>query len=116
VFVGVEFSCIEDVVVSSVMEVLFELLVSGPDQHVVHEEGVIGSGTDDSDSDSFLLVIPGIPVDNVKLLSGVEIVSGQVFKKLEGTLSHRHVDGSPCDFLISDGVTHDSLGGGGASK
>lgn len=65
VLVGSEFTSVEDVVVGSVLEIPVELGLSGSDQHVGHEEGVVGAGADDSDLDSFLEVPAGISVHHV---------------------------------------------------
>ncbi len=71
---------------------------------------MVGSCADDSDSDSLLLVISGIAVNNVDSLSAVEIVFGNIFDQIERGLSDRHVDFSPADVLLSDWISDDSLG------
>lgn len=51
-----------------------ELLTRGPDEHVAHEEGMVGTGADDPDADSVALVPAGKAIDDVDAVSGVEIV------------------------------------------
>lgn len=51
-----------------------ELLARGPDEHVAHEEGMVGTGADDSDADSVALVPAGIAVNDIDAVSGVEVV------------------------------------------
>lgn len=67
VLVGVELSGVEDVVVGSVMEVGLQLLLGRPDEHIVHEQSVVGTGAHHSDLDAVVGVPPCIAVQNVKL-------------------------------------------------
>ena len=57
------------------MEAL-ELLAGRADQHVAHEESMVGTGADDADLDAVLLVPAGIAIDNVDAVAGVEVVDG----------------------------------------
>ena len=116
VFIGVELASVENIIISAVGEVLLELFIRGLDEHVCHEERVVGSCADDSDTDAFLLVVAGISIDDVESLSGVEIVPGQVFQYSEGTASHWHVDLAPSDLFFADGVSHNSLGTWGSAE
>ena len=109
-FVGVELSGVENVVIGSVGEVFLKLFFSRFDEHVGHEKGVVGPCADDSDTDSFFQVEASVTVDDVESLSGVEIVSGEVFEDGEGRGSHWDVDFAPCDLLLTDGIFDDSLG------
>jgi hypothetical protein len=54
-------------VILRVLEVSGELLLGGPDEHVGHEEGVVGPGADDSDGEPVLWVPAGVRVDHVQL-------------------------------------------------
>ena len=65
VLVGSEFTSVEDIVVSTAREIPVELGLCGSNQHVGHEEGVVGAGADDSDLDSFIEVPAGISVHHV---------------------------------------------------
>ena len=116
VLVCMELASIENVVIGSISEVLLEFFFSGFDEHVGHKKSVVGTGTDDSDTDSLFKVEAGVTVDNVESLSGVEIVSGEVFEDGEGAGSHGDVDFSPGDFLFTNGVLDDSFGVGRSAK
>jgi hypothetical protein len=70
---------------------------------------MIGSSTNDSNSDSFLFVITSISINNIKSFSGVEIISGKIFKDLERALSHGHIDTSPADLFLSDWIGYNSF-------
>ena len=56
------------------MEVL-QLFPRRADEHVAHEQGMVGSGTDDSDTDSVFLIPAGITINNVDSRSGVQVVN-----------------------------------------
>lgn len=71
--VSAELSSIEDVVVCSILEVSVQLLLGGLDEHVRHEEGVVGAGADDSDADPVLRVPSGIAINNIQFAAGVEV-------------------------------------------
>jgi hypothetical protein len=45
------------------------------DEHVAHEEGVVGSGANHPNLDAVLLVPSRKPVDHVDSVSGVEIIN-----------------------------------------
>lgn len=55
------------------MEVL-ELLTAGPDEHVAHEESMVGAGADNANVDAVALVPAGETIDNVDAVAGVEVV------------------------------------------
>lgn len=57
------------------MEVL-QLLGRGADQHVAHEEGVVGTGADHAHSYPVALIPACEAVDDVDALTGVEVVDG----------------------------------------
>lgn len=57
------------------VEVL-ELLGCRADQHVTHEQGMVGTGADDTDIDTIALVPAGKTVNDVDTIPGVEIVDG----------------------------------------
>jgi hypothetical protein len=116
VFVGVELSSVENVVISSVGEVFLELFFSGFNEHVGHEKSVVGPCADDSDTDALFQVVASVTVDDVESLSGVEIVSGEVFEDGEGRGSHGDVDFAPSDFFLTDGIFDDSLCSGRSAE
>lgn len=57
------------------MEAL-ELVAAGPNEHIAHEQGMIGTGADDANIDPVSLVPSGKPIDDVDTVSRVEIVDG----------------------------------------
>lgn len=73
VAVGGEAAGVENGVVW--VEVL-ELLAGGADEHVAHEEGVVGSGANNADVDAVALVPAGEAIDDVDAGAGIEVVDG----------------------------------------
>lgn len=71
VAVGGELAGIVDGVVG--VEVL-ELLAGRADEHVSHEEGMVGASADDTDADSVLFVPASIAVNDIDAVAGVEVV------------------------------------------
>lgn len=71
-FVGRERTSIVDGVVGR--EVL-ELLTGRADEHVAHEECMVGAGTHDSHADSVPLIPASVSVDDVDTASRVEVVN-----------------------------------------
>lgn len=71
VSVGREGSGIVDGVVG--VEVL-ELLTRRADEHVPHEQSMVGAGADNTDADSVLLVPASIAINDVDAVAGVEVV------------------------------------------
>jgi hypothetical protein len=57
------------------VEVL-ELLASRPDEHVAHEESMVGASADNANVDAVALVPAGETIDNVDAVAGVEVVYG----------------------------------------
>lgn len=55
------------------VEVL-ELLTRRADEHVAHEESMVGTSADDTDADTVLLVPAGVSINNVDAVAGVEVV------------------------------------------
>lgn len=54
----------------------FELFTRRADEHVAHEEGMIGARADNADPDAVALIPASESVDDVDALPGVEIVDG----------------------------------------
>jgi hypothetical protein len=69
--VGRESTSVVDCVVG--VEVL-ELLAARPDEHVAHEEGMVGASADNANVDAVALVPAGETIDNVDAVTGVEVV------------------------------------------
>ena len=57
------------------MEV-FEIFAFGSDEHVSHDESMVGTSTHDSDLDSVLLIPSCKAVDNVDAVSCVQVING----------------------------------------
>ena len=90
--------------------VVFELLRRWSDQHVVHEQGVVGSGSDDSDLDSVLRIPTGEAVKDVDVLTGVQVVDGSFTVDFKGVLVHGNVDTArPPDVVLRGLFVDDSL-------
>lgn len=53
---------------------MIEVLSLRSDEHVAHEQSMIGTSANDSDPDAVLLVPSCKPVDNVDTISGVEVI------------------------------------------
>lgn len=62
-----EFASIKDCEVNTLCKILRQLLVRGTDEHLLHEEGVIRSGCNNSALQSVRFVPTSIAVDNKKL-------------------------------------------------
>lgn len=77
---ALQFSSVEDVELDLgvISEISFEFLDGGLDQHVLHEEGVIGSGDDVSDWDSEVRVPTKVAINHIEIWLGVEILDGEV--------------------------------------
>lgn len=65
-------SVVDDIVGVEVLQ----LLLGGPDQHVAHEEGMVGAGADNAHADAVALVPAGKAIDDVDAVAGVEVVDG----------------------------------------
>lgn len=92
-----------------------ELLLGGSDQHVSHEQSVVGSGTDDSHLDSVLGVPSSVGIHNVDSLSGVEVVNGSLSVDEPRLLGQLLVNGSPPDVVNGTRLVDDSLVLGGSA-
>jgi hypothetical protein len=55
------------------VEVL-QLLAAGPDEHVAHEESMVGTSADNTNVDAVTLVPAGETIDNVDTVAGIEVV------------------------------------------
>ena len=74
--VGHEFSSVEDVVIGAVGKIFFEFGLGGFDEHVGHEESVVGTSANDSDFDPVFRAPSGISINNIDFSSGVEVALG----------------------------------------
>lgn len=86
-----------------------ELLGGGTDKHVVHEESVVGARGDDADLDAVLGVPAGETVEDVDVLTGVEVVDGTLTVDLEGVLVEGNVDRAPPDVVLGGLLVDDTL-------
>jgi len=53
---------------------VFQLLTAGPDEHVAHEESMVGTSADNTDVDAVALVPASEAIDNIDAVTGVEVV------------------------------------------
>ena len=51
-----------------------QLFSTRSDEHVAHEQRMVGTGADDADADSVAFVPSCVAVDDVDAVSGVEVV------------------------------------------
>ncbi|KAH3664895.1 hypothetical protein OGATHE_003710 [Ogataea polymorpha] len=86
-----------------------QLLVGGSDQHVLHEQCVVGPRTDDSHLDSVARVPASKGVDDVHFVSGSEVVDSSALGDLPGLLVNLLVDRSPPDVLCRRLLVDNSL-------
>lgn len=52
-----------------------QLLSRGPDEHIAHEQSMIGSSADDAHSDTISLIPSSISIDNIDTISCVQVVN-----------------------------------------
>lgn len=55
---------------------MLQILLGRANQHVAHEESVVGAGADDADAYPVALVPSCEAVDDVDAVAGVEVVNG----------------------------------------
>lgn len=108
------FSRVEDVEVDfvGVREITLQLVLSRTDQHVVHEQGVVRSSTQNSHLDAVLGVPTGISVHHVESASGVEVVHDDLFTELVAFGGDGDVNITPPDVSLGVVIADDSLVGG----
>lgn len=94
--------------------VVFKLFRCRSDQHVVHEQGVVGSGSDDSNLDSVLGIPTCVSIKDVDVFSGIQVVDSSLSVNLEGVLIHGNVDAARPPNVVLGGLLVDNslvLGG-----
>ena len=109
VLVGTELTGIENIVICSIRKILIKLLRCRFYKHVCHEQSMIWSCANYSNSDSFGFFVTSISVNNINSLSTVEIVSGQIVQHIKRFLLDGNVNLSPSDIFFSDWIVYDSL-------
>ena len=75
-WIGVELATVDDGQVSTLLEVFLDLLGARANEHLFHEQGVIGPGADDSDLDLIKRVPTAPTVNDEEVGSTVEVVDG----------------------------------------
>ena len=55
---------------------MLQLFSAGSDEHISHEESMVGTGADHADVNSVLLIPAGISVYHVDSVAGVKVVDG----------------------------------------
>ena len=101
-----------------------EFVLGRADEHVVHEEGMVGAGADNANFDPVSGIPASVAVEDVYEFAGVEIVDGTlaidfegVWRRLSGkrgnvrqlTLVHLNVDGAPPDGVLAGLLKDDAL-------
>ena len=107
VLVGRELTRVDDDVVG--FSEALELFGGGADEHVPHEERVIGAGADDADLHPVLRVPASEPVDDVQLLLGIQKVDGAFTVDIERLFVEADVDLSPPDVVFRAGLLDNAL-------
>ena len=79
---------------------LVEFVQRGPDQHVVHEEGVVGAAAQHADLQPAGWIPAGVAVAHVDLVPRVEVVDGPLAVQQEGVVVDGMVDRSPPDIRL----------------
>lgn len=103
-------SAVEDMDVDSLGEVLLEFLFSGPDEHVMHKERVIGAGAESPDLEPVVGIPADIPVDHVAPPLVVDVVDCELFDQSERFLTDRDILRTlPLHSFFRLGVLHDAL-------
>lgn len=80
------------------MEVL-QLFARGPNKHVPHEEGVVGTGADDPHADAVSFIPAGEAIDNVDAIASIQVVDGSFSVDLPDLWSNRTCQHSFITFL-----------------
>ncbi len=88
---------------------VLELLLGRADEHVVHEERVVGTAANDADLDAVLGVPAGEAVKDVDVVARVEVVDGTLAVDLKRVLVHLDVDGAPPDVVLGGLLVDDAL-------
>ena len=114
VAIGRETPRVEDHVVR--LAELGQLLAGGANQHVVHEEGMVGALADHPHLDPVLGIPAGKAVDHVEPFPGIQVVEGPLAVDQERVLVERNVDGAPPDVFLAFRVFDDALVGRAASR
>jgi hypothetical protein len=86
-----------------------QLLGSRADQHVAHEQRVVGTLADDAHLDAVVLVPAGEAVDHVELVAGAEVVDSAATRDVEHPVLQADVDITPPDVVEHLFMTHDAL-------
>jgi len=105
--IGDELTRIEDDDVRS--SKVGEFFFSRTDQHVVHEERVIGASADNAHFDAVFRIPTGESVDDIKVIASVQVVDSASAVLHERRFGHLLVDRSPPDVLIALGIVDDTL-------
>ncbi|KAG5459155.1 MAG: hypothetical protein BJ554DRAFT_478 [Olpidium bornovanus] len=88
---------------------VFELLLGRADEHVAHEQGVVGAGANDADLEAVRLLGAGKAVEDVETVAGVEVVDGTLAVDHEGVFVELGVHRAPPHVVTRHAVLHDSL-------
>lgn len=74
---GSELTSIEDIVISTILEVTIKLGLGGSNEHIGHKESMVGTSADDSNPDSVFGIPAGIPINYVQFTTSVEVTLGE---------------------------------------
>eukprot|EP00967_Tisochrysis_lutea_P157851 scaffold321349_cov30-Tisochrysis_lutea.AAC.2 len=85
-------------------------------EHVAHEEGVVGEGTDNADADAVARVPARVSVDHINPVLGVEVVDGSLSVDHVRLLRQLDVDSPPPDVVDRSRLLDDALVLGRAAR
>jgi hypothetical protein len=94
-----EFSGVNNREVGARLEIFLNGRLIVADKHILHEESVVGPGTNDAGLDLVLLVPACVVVNHEDARAHVEVVDGSLLVESERFRGHRNVDFAPVYFL-----------------
>ena len=86
-----------------------ELFLRGTDQHVVHEERMIGASADDTNLETIFRIPTGESVDDIEMIASIEVVNRARSVLKERGVGDLLVDGPPPNVVGAFGVVDDAL-------
>mmetsp|Transcript_36643 Transcript_36643/g.66230 ORF Transcript_36643/g.66230 Transcript_36643/m.66230 type:complete len:201 (+) Transcript_36643:978-1580(+) len=88
---------------------VLQLLWAWADEHVVHEQSVVGPACNDADLVAVLRIPAGVAIEHVQALTSVEIINSTLTVDPEGLLRDLDVDAAPPDVSRSAWLVHNAL-------
>ena len=86
-----------------------QLLARRPDEHGVHEQGVIRTLADDAHFDAVVGIPSGKAVEAIEPLADIQVIDGALAHHVEGARVERDVDRAPPDVVFRLRILYDAL-------